>query len=102
MECKCKILLKDDKITKISTCDICHKKELKRLKLFNKILKTSESIINNFKTNIVIKEKTLLQQWWEETYPNRGVDNILEVSEDNISLKELISFSRWVEGKMSK
>jgi|JI10StandDraft_1071094.scaffolds.fasta_scaffold154828_4 hypothetical protein len=47
----------------------------------------------------MIEEQDLLQQWWEEQYPNAGVPNVYNVSEGVITEKELYEFAQWVANK---
>ena len=43
-----------------------------------------------------------LQQWWEQKYPNAGVRNIINLSDENITLEKLIDFESWMRNKMSE
>ena len=38
----------------------------------------------------------LLQQFWKEKFPNAGVDDIYNLSEDNFTLELLHEFANWV------
>jgi len=41
--------------------------------------------------------KTLLQKWWEETYPHSGVKEVKNLSDGNFTLDMALSFSTWCE-----
>lgn len=44
--------------------------------------------------------KDLLQQWWEETYPDAGVKNVYELSDGIVTKDMLYHFSLWVSQKI--
>lgn len=45
----------------------------------------------------ISKDKlSLLQLWWEETYPNAGVENVYNVSDKLFTNKDLYKFEQWV------
>lgn len=48
-ECNCKMRITDSEIQKINQCDVCYKREIKKLKIFNSILKTSFDIVDSLK-----------------------------------------------------
>jgi hypothetical protein len=58
MECKCKILITDkNEIKVINQCDTCYEREIKKLKLINKIAKNSFNFIAGVQ-NKTFEDKT--------------------------------------------
>jgi hypothetical protein len=42
-----------------------------------------------------------LQKWWEEKYPNAGVEKIVNASEGIISIEDIIDFEQWIVKKLT-